>query len=386
MTPPKTIPFGRPWITDEDRRAVMEVLDGPILTHGPQCSGFEGEFAQFVSGKAHCVTTSSCMGALHLAYIGLGIGPGDEVLVPAQTHVATVHAVEWVGARPVFVDCDRETGNITPQRISSAITGKTKAISVVHFVGIPCDMPGIMDIAAGHGLKVIEDCAIALGTRLGGTHVGLFGDAGCFSFYPVKHITTGEGGMFVTRHRELAESVNRIRGFGVDRTHMERSIPGQYDVPMLGLNYRMSEMQAALGRSQLRRFEENLRIRRSNFESLKRHISDIEEISILDAVSPEAQNSYYCMTVILLGQLAERRNEVVSQLNKNGVGTSIYYPQPVPRMTYYRTKYGYNDQAYPNAAAISDQSIALPVGTHLNDDDMHYIAAVFKKTIKEADS
>ena len=180
MNAPRQIPFARPWITDEDRKAVMEVLEGHVLTHGPQCKEFESEFAAFIGKGAHCVTVSSCMAALHLSYLHFGIGPGDEVIVPAQTHSATVHAVEWVGATPVFVDCDRQTGNLTPQGIASAVTPRTKAISVIHFAGIPCDMPAIMALATQHGLKVVEDCAIALGARYEGRHVGLFGDAGCF--------------------------------------------------------------------------------------------------------------------------------------------------------------------------------------------------------------
>ena len=199
MTSSRNIPFGRPWITDADREAVMEVLQGHILTHGPQGQAFEKEFAAFTGDQAHCVTVSSGMAALHLAYLHFGIGVGDEVIVPAQTHVATVHAVEWVGAQPVFVDCDGATGNLTAAGIAAAISPRTKAISVVHFNGIPCSMAEIMAVAEPHGLKVIEDCALAVGARYQGKHVGLWGDAGCFSFYPVKHITTGEGGMFITR-------------------------------------------------------------------------------------------------------------------------------------------------------------------------------------------
>jgi len=323
------------------------------------------------------------MAALHLAYLQFGIGPGDEVIVPAQTHAATVHAVEWVGARPIFVDCDPGTGNMNPEAIRAAVTERTRAIGLVHFVGIPCDMHGIMEIANTHDLKVIEDCAIALGARLAGTHVGLFGDAGCFSFYPVKHITTGEGGMFVTRHPDVAESVQRLRGFGVDRTHAERAIPGQYDVPTLGLNYRMSEMQAALGRSQLSRFHANLEMRRNNFEKLSEGLSKIACVRALDSTGSEFQNSHYCMSVVLEGELSLRRTEAVNRLKAAGIGTSIYYPQPVPRMTYYRDKYGYQAEAFPHAAAISDQSIALPVGPHLCAEDVDYICALFENIMKE---
>ena len=196
----RSIPFGKPWMGDEEKQAVLEVLSGDVLTHGPQSKAFEEEFAQFMGG-GYCVSVSSGMAALHLSYLEMGIGAGDEVIVPAETHVATAHAVEMVGAKPVFLDCDPRTGNIDVKKLESLLTKKTKAISMVHFLAVPCELDAIMKIANKHGLKVIEDCALAIGARYKGTHVGLVGDAGCFSFYPVKHITTGDGGMFVTKHK-----------------------------------------------------------------------------------------------------------------------------------------------------------------------------------------
>jgi dTDP-4-amino-4,6-dideoxygalactose transaminase len=386
MTNLRNIPFGRPWITDDDRRAVLEVLDGHILTHGPQCKAFEAEFGAFLGVEAHCVTVSSCMAALHMAYLHFGIGSGDEVIVPAQTHTATAHAVELVGARPVFVDCDQATGNLTVDGIAAAITPRTKAVSVVHYVGIPCEMSEIMTLAEQHGLRVIEDCAIALGARYRGKHVGLFGDAGCFSFYPVKHITTGEGGMFVTRHTVVAEAVSKLRAFGVDRKHTERINPGMYDVPMLGLNYRMSEMQAALGRAQLRRTEENLERRRSNFEMLNRLLGGLPNVRIIDVRNHDSRSSHYCLTVVLEGRLREQRDEIVARLKIAGVGISIYYPQPVPRMSYYQEKYGYQAAQFPYATEISDHSLALPVAPHISLEDAEYIAAQLGEILTEINS
>lgn len=378
----RTIPFARPWVTDDDRKAVDEVLRGDVLTHGPQNHAFEEEFAQFVGG-GHCVAVGSCMAALHLAYLQLGIGPGDEVIVPAQTHVATAHAVEIVGARAVFADCDPHTGNMIPEAIEALVSPKTKAIGLVHFVGIACDMDGILAVAHRHGLKVIEDCALAVGSHWRGQHVGLFGDAGCFSFYPVKHLTTGDGGMFLTRHADLAARVKRARGFGVDRTFAERTIPGMYDVPSLGVNYRMSDINAALGRSQLRRVGEILKRRHANFVRLKGLLGGQEHVRVLDAQGPPGTNSHYCLSAVLTGPLEGKRNELVSRLNKAGVGTSVYYPQPVPRMSYYRAKYGYDAGRYPHATAISDQSVALPVGPHLSAEDVAFIGRTFVATVEE---
>ncbi|MBI5034931.1 MAG: DegT/DnrJ/EryC1/StrS family aminotransferase [Chloroflexi bacterium] len=379
----RSIPFGKPWVTDEDRQAVMQVLQGDVLTHGPQAKAFEAEFAQFMGGDAYCVSLSSGMAALHLAYWQLGIGAGDQVIVTAQTHIATAHAVEVVGAQPVFVDCDSATGNIDPSRIERLITPRTKAIGLVHFLGIPCNMDAILEIASRHGLQVIEDCALAIGTRYKSTHVGLLGDAGIFSFYPVKHITTGDGGMFVSRHKELADKVSKARGFGVDRTFSERTIPGMYDVPTLGINYRLSDINAALGRGQLKRIDEILRRRRANFTRLKNAFKNIPYTCVLDSNSDALTSSHYCLSVVLSGPLASKRNQIVPLLNQAGIGTSVYYPQPVPRMTYYRQKYGYKTGEYPNAEKISDCSIALPVGPHLDEQDLEYIGQVFAQVVKE---
>ncbi len=281
MTTPRKIAFGKPWITDAERNAVLAVLSGDVLTHGPQAHDFEKEFSAAIGG-GHSLTLSNGTAALHLAYWQLGIGPGDEVIVPAQTHVATVHAVEIVGARPVFVDCDRETGNMHAEAIAAAVTSRTKAIGLVHFVGIPCDMPAIMAVADKHGLKVVEDCALALGTYWNGVHAGLWGDVGTFSFYPVKHITTGDGGMLVSKHAALAQKISKARAFGVDRTFAERKVPGVYDVLSLGINYRLSDINSAIGREQLKRLPQILEVRKTNFARLKQGLAGIPNVSVLD--------------------------------------------------------------------------------------------------------
>ena len=191
-----------------------------------------------------------------LAYFNLGIGPGDEVIVPAMTHVATAHAVELTGAKPVFVDAEIKTGNIDIDQIEAAITTNTKALSVVHFLGMPVDMDRINQIAEKHNLFVVEDAALAFGTKYKGKHAGLLGDLGVFSMYPVKHITTLEGGLILSKHPDMLEKIALQRAFGVDRTHGERKIPGQYGVNMLGLNYRMNELQAAIGICQIDRLND----------------------------------------------------------------------------------------------------------------------------------
>lgn len=370
----KEIPFGRPLIEDVDRQAVMDVLNGHILTHGPKCKEFEAKFAAFVKG-GYAVTTSSCMASLHLAAIQIGLKPGDEVVVPAQTHVATVHAVEIMGATPVFVDCDLQTGNIDIDRIEEKITPATRAIFLVHFNGIPVEMDRVCAIAQKHNLEVIEDCALAVGAFYKGKHVGLWGTLGCYSFYPVKHMTTAEGGMLISKDEKTVADIAHFRAFSVDRSHTERKIPGVYDVTGVGLNYRMSEMQAALGCTQVDKLDRILSARARNFAALKKAVSSIKGIShVLDSVNPEAQNSHYCLTVVLDEAYRARRNDVILALGEHKVGCSVYYPQPVPRMAYYAGKYSTDPRSYANAAIISDGSIALPVGPHLEDGDINIIS------------
>jgi len=387
MTTTHSIPFARPIITDEERKAVLEVLENHILTHGPQNKAFAAEFAQFIapqnSDHVYCTPVSSCMAALHLSYWQLGIGPGDEVIVTALSHVATAHAVEIVGAKPIFVDCEGRTGNIDVQAIEQKITPKTKAIGLVHFLGIPCEMDKIMNIAQKHNLKIIEDCALAVGTSYNGTHAGLIGDTGCFSFYPVKHLTTGEGGMFVTRHQELAEKVSKAMAFGVDRNFTQRTVPGNYDAPTLGINYRMSDINAAIGRKQLAKINQFLELRANHFTQLKEGLKQFDHISILDTDNPSSINSHYCLSLVLEGPLANERINIIEKLKQTGIGTSIYYPQPIPRMSYYKMKYGYDENNYSQAKRISDQSIALPVGPHLKSDDISYILENLKRILKE---
>jgi perosamine synthetase len=376
------IAFGRPMIGEAERAAVMEVLSGPILVHGPRSTAFENEFAAW-TGAPHAVSVSSCTAGMHLIWFSRGLGPGDEVIVPAQTHVATAHAVELTGARAVFVDVDSLSGNIDISAIEAAITPRTKGITVVHFLGVPVNVPRVVEIARRHGLFVLEDCALAMGTYLDGIHAGLLGDAGAFSFYPVKHMTTSEGGMVITKDGELAADIRLKRAFGVDRAPHERTMPGIYDVPALGFNYRMSEIEAALGSVQLRRMEEFLKARRRNNAALRKAIADIPGITAISNGGGRFTSSLYCLSILLDQEIADRRPQIVERLKALGVGTSVYYPKPVPAMAYYRDRYGYDPALFPNAARIADASIALPVGPHLDEAAMNHIGATLRQTITE---
>jgi len=378
----REIHFGRPTIGDAERAAVMEVLNGPILVHGPRATAFEKAFADW-TGAPHAVSVASCTAGLHLVYFYLGLGAGDEVIVPAQTHAATAHAVELTGATAVFVDAERRTGNVDIEQIEAALTPRTRAISLVHYLCMPVDMDRVTAIAKKRGLFVVEDCALSLGSRYRGVHTGLLGDVGCFSFYPVKHITTAEGGMITTTRSEVAAKIARQKALGVDRQHGDRKVPGVYDVTMLGFNYRMNEIEAAIGIEQMKRLDGILATRERNYRALHRRLREIDEISLLESSNGIYQSSYYCLSILLGKRLAESRFELVSKLNRAGVGTSVYYPKAVPDLTYYRDKYGFKPGRFPNASWISDASIALPVGPHLNEDDMVYIANMVRSAISE---
>ena len=368
----KNIPFGQPILGDEEKQAVAEVLSGPILVHGPKSELFESSFAEF-TGAPHAISVSSCTAGMHLIYHALGFGPRDEVIVPSQTHVATAHAVELTGARPVFADAELKTGNIDAATIESLITPRTKALAIVHYLGVPAEMDKVSKIAKKHGLFLLEDCALSPGASHKGVHTGLIGDAGCFSFYPVKHLTTAEGGMIILKDEALAKKLRLLKAFGVNRSHGERKIPGEYDVVDLGYNYRMSEVHATIGIEQMKKLPTFLQKRKENFDGLEASLSGLDGFRILPQPIDEIRtSSHYCMGILLEAKLVQKRPEIMNQLKARGIGTSIYYPHPVPHMTYYREKYG--KISCPNAETISNSIIALPVGPHLDTSDMQTIA------------
>ncbi len=377
----REIPFARPFIGDDERAIAEELLSGHILVHGPKIHEFEADFAKW-SGAENAVAVSSCTAGLHLAYFYLGLGAGDEVIVPAMTHVATAHAVELVGATPVFVDAEPRTGNIDIDLIEAAITPRTKALSLVHYLGMPVDMDRINAIAQNHDLFVVEDAALAVGTTYKGVHAGLLGDIGLFSFYPVKHMTTLEGGMVLSKHPEVLEKIALQRAFGVDRTHGERKIPGQYDVNMLGFNYRMNEVQAAIGSRQVDRLDGFLAKRRENHAIITEKLAGLEEIDQFETTNGDFVSSCYCHSIVLKNGLEKRRVEFIESLQGKGVGTSIYYPRPVPHLTYYREKHGFTEDQFPEAARIAYHSVALPVGPHLKPGDAEYLANAVIETIR----
>jgi dTDP-4-amino-4,6-dideoxygalactose transaminase len=331
-----------------------------------------------LGSAAYATSVSSCTAGLHLIYLHLGLGPGDEVIVPAETHVATAHAVEVTGARPIFVDCDA-SGNIDLAQIPGAITARTRAICVVHYPGLPVDVTAVNAIAQPLGIFVVEDCALAIGASLDGVACGLLGDAGSFSFYPVKHMTTGEGGMVVSRHADVISSIAGLKAFGYDRSPDARKVPGVYDIARLGINYRMNEIGAAIGLEQLRKVHEFDNRRQANAQALRSGLQKVSGLTLLPDGDERRKHANYCL-VAVLDQTFDRDTTLL-HLKDRGIGTSVYYPVALPLSKFYSQKYGYSTDSFPNAQRISNSSIALPVGPHLTPDEMETIAKIIAKVL-----
>ncbi|MFN3200755.1 MAG: DegT/DnrJ/EryC1/StrS family aminotransferase [Bradymonadia bacterium] len=383
----RPIPFGRPIIGDPEIDAVVQVLKGHMLVHGASTKAFEAQMAERV-GVDHAIAVSSCTAGLHLVLLSSGVGPGDEVIVPAMTHVATGHAVEYCGARPVFVDVEPDTGNIDPEQVARAVTPRTKAIMVVHYLGLPCQMEALQAIADQAGAFIVEDCALAIDATYGTRKAGALAKAGCFSFYPVKHMTSIEGGMVTTNDPELAKAVTQRRAFGYDKPVGKRGKPGVYDVNVLGYNYRMSEVEAAVGLVQLGRLDEHQAIRARNYAQLKGVLSTIPEITVFERIKGPSASSHYCINAILDRDPDRRggldRDDLVARLKGKGIGSSLHYPRPVPLMSYYRERYGYQPGDFPVSEWISAQTISLPVAPHLAEGDPERIGHALASAIREA--
>ena len=365
------VPFSRPLIGDEERAAVDEVLRGSILTNGGRVRAFEEAFQDFAGGGM-AVAVSSCTAALHMSCLALGIGPGDEVIVPALTHVATANAVELTGASCRFVDSHQESGNLDPDLLEP-ISKNTKAIIVVHFLGRPGYMRSVLAIARKHNLAVIEDCAHALGAHHNDIHVGLIGDVGCFSFYPCKNITTGEGGMLLTRRPEIAERARELREFGKREYPVTGDLRSwqkihNYDFASVGLNYRMTEIAGAIGFRQLPRVAAWARERAFNYEVLKTAFLSMG-MEVLDSVGTQGA-SHYAISALIEPSI---REDLRRGLFNDLIETSIYYPKPVPYWGHYQQKYGARKGSVPVSEEIAGRSITFPVGPHLKKKHIELI-------------
>ncbi len=363
----KNIPFSAPDIQDSDLKEVEAVIRSGWLAHGEFSTKLENLFCNFTGAK-YATTVSNCTAGLHLSCLAAGFGPGDEVIIPAQTHTATAHAVEYTGAKAVFVDVDGISGNISIQAIEKNINSSTKGIIPVHMAGHSCEMEAIKNICDKNKLILIEDCAHAIGTIFNDQHVGNFGITGNFSFYPTKQITTGEGGIVISNDKEVINNIKKLKAFGIDTPPELRVKPGVYDVQGLGYNYRMTDFQAALGAGQMERYSQNVEARRKNARLYCEIMKDSKKLFFTEY---SVKHSYFLFQIILDKSI--ERDRVLTNLKDQGIGVSIHYATPVPLMTYYKNKYQYKPSQFPKAVNYGDQSISLPVHPKLSQEDIEYI-------------
>lgn len=335
-------------LTENEIKAAVEVLRSGALRQGKQCEAFEKEFAEKVGAK-YAITCSSGSAALHLAYMAI-LESGDEVLVPSFTFIATASMVVMAGGRPIFCEVDPETFLIDIKDAESKITEKTKAIAPVHLFGNPCDMENIKAFADEYNLVILWDAAQAHGARYKGQDIGSFGDLVCYSFYPTKNMFVGEGGMICTNNEGLAYKIRYMRSHGQT---------GKYHHTILGLNYRMTDVEAAIGREQLKRLDEMLAIRRRNAEILNKGLAEVPGIH-LQKITPDAEHAWHQYCVLVDNEkFGCNRDELAERLKQKGIATGIHYPRGLHQQPIFEQMYG--KQALPNTEYIAQNILALPV-------------------------
>lgn len=379
------IPYGRQCLDEDDINAVVETLRSDFLTTGPKVREFEKKVAEYVGAK-YAAAVSNGTAALHLACMAAGIGKGDEVITTPITFVASANCAFYCGAVPVFADIDSRTYNINPDSIEEKITDRTKAIVAVHFTGQPCDMDKIHDIAKKHNLIVIEDAAHALGADYKGRKIGSVSDMTTFSFHPVKHITTGEGGMITTDSKELYDKLMLYRTHGITRNpEVMDHCDGDwyYQQTDLGYNYRITDVQCALGISQLKKLDRFVEKRRLLADRYNKAFSDEDRI-ITPYQAEECNNSYHLYVIQLRN--ADRKR-VFDDLRKAGIGVNVHYI-PVHTQPYYVNYYKENNIPLPycpNAVEYYKNAISLPLYPELTYEQQDYVIDTLKKILKNID-
>jgi dTDP-4-amino-4,6-dideoxygalactose transaminase len=376
------VPFFAPWITSSDKKVVFDALGSTFLTDGPILRQFESEFAKFTGAK-YAIGVSNATTALHLSLIALGIGKGDEVIVPDMTFVATANAVVHSGATPVFSDINKDDLNISIESIERNLSKKTKAIIPVHFAGKTCDIEKISKLAKKHKLVLIEDCAHAIGARYKKKHVGNFGDAGCFSFYPTKNITTIEGGMITTNSQKVAEDVRRSRNHGITRSLSQRyskGKPWEYDVVHSGYNYRLDEIRSALGLNQLKRISKLNLLRRNACKYYSDNLKDVKGISAPTVFDENDVNHLYIIRV--QREYGISRDELFQKFTERGISVTVHY-KPLHEFTIFRKKLG-NTNLVKNTIDAYREIISLPLFPQISRTSQDLVIKCIKENQKNS--
>ena len=374
------LPYGHQSIGEEEIQAAVDVLRSDWLTTGPKVAEFEEAFAAYV-GARHAVSFSSGTAALHGAAFAAGLKAGDEAITAPMTFAATANCVLYQGARPVFADICGDTLNIDPDQAASRITAKTRAILPVDYAGHPADLDAILRLAERHGLIVIEDACHALGAEYRGRRVGAIADLSVFSFHPVKHLTTGEGGMVTTNRADWAERLRQFRNHGISTEARQRHNAGQwhYEMVLLGFNYRLTDIACALGITQLSRLAPNLARRREiacKYTAAFRNLPGV----IPPVVRGEVNPAWHLYPIRLdLAELSANRAEVFRALRAENIGVNVHYI-PVHLHPYYRERFGYKGGEYPVAEDAYERLISLPMFHGMSDEDVEDVIHAVTKT------
>ncbi|MHC5113476.1 MAG: DegT/DnrJ/EryC1/StrS family aminotransferase [Planctomycetota bacterium] len=380
------IPLSLPDITDDEVRAVVSTLRSGRLCLGPRAEEFERLVARRVR-RMHAIAVSSGTSALHLALAALGVGPGDEVITPAFSFVASANCILYVGAKPVFVDCDPRTLNMRAADVERKITDRTKAIIGVEVFGNPAGMPELAALSNKYEIPLIEDACEALGGRLGSDPVGSFGRLAVFGFYPNKPVTSAEGGMIVTDDGRLADICRSMRNHGRPGTAGSPDTSGGLGTWLqherLGFNFRMSELHAALGAAQMRRLDELIEARQWVAEAYTRRLMGTSDL-IVPTVEPESFMSWFVYVVRLSDRFNEEdRNEIIAGLRRHDVGAAAYFP-PIPTLPHFRELLGTEDGDFPVAESIGHRTIALPFFTRLTEREVGLVCQTLELMMTRA--
>jgi dTDP-4-amino-4,6-dideoxygalactose transaminase len=365
---------------------VRQCLASGWVTQGPLTQRFEQLVAERHAAK-HAMATTSCTAALHLAAVALGLGPGDEVIVPALTWVTSAHCAEYVGARPVFADIDLATYNLQPEAFEAAITARTRAVIVVHLFGLAADMTAILAIARRHGIAVIEDAACGIGTTFEGDPVGTLGDLGCLSFHPRKIISTGEGGMVLSNNDELAESVRSLRNHGSTGLPLkECEAHGPWTMATfnrVGYNLRLSDIQAAVGVAQMGKLDGLLSERRRRAERYSMLLADCQQLALPNRAGDIAGHTYQSYVVRIADGDRKRRNAAMVRLAEQDIETRPG-THAVHRLGYYARKYGHKPEDFPQASLGEDTTITLPLFPAMSDEDQDQVVEALSKALRNS--
>jgi perosamine synthetase len=377
------IPYGRHWVDDSDVEAVISVLRSDWLTTGPTVDAFEHALAS-LAGARHGVAVSSGTAALHVAMFAAGIGPGDEVIVPAITFVATANAALYLGATPVFVDLEPDTLLLEPDRVRDALTARTRAIVAVDYGGQPCDYDALRQIADARGLTLIGDACHSLGASYKGRRVGTLADLTVLSFHPVKHITTGEGGMVLTDRADWASRMRAFRNHGITKDHRRRAQQAtwEYEMEDLGYNYRITDFQSALGISQLSRLSRGLQ-RRTALAG--RYDEALRDLPLAPLVRhPDRTHAHHLYVVRLaLERLTRGREHVFQELRRRDIGVNVHY-LPVYLHPYYRRRFGTGPGLCPVAERAYERILTLPLHPRLKDAEVELVIEATREVLAAA--